>query len=472
MQTETKSFINDDFLLKTKTARHLYHSYAENLPIIDYHCHISPQEIAEDKRFTDITDLWLGGDHYKWRLIRMTGVPEAEITGDADSFTKFKHFAEALQYAVGNPMYHWTHLELKRYFDCDLILGADTAEEVYKHCNSYLKKHKMTAKSIITSSNVKFIGTTDDPSSDLVWHLKIQEDKSFKTIVAPSFRPDKAVNIDKPGFADYIESLFGSAPVRPRVLREVLFALDSDLNAFDTMGCRAADHGLDFAVFSLPSSYEEVNEIFRKGMEGAPLTREEADKYKTAMLLFCGYEYAKRGFAMQIHYNCQRQVNSRYSALLDPDTGFDCIRTHDGGAALTALLDAMDKENKLPKTILYSLNPADNELLDTVAGSFPGEDGFQKVQHGAAWWFNDTKSGMEAQLRSYANLLPLGEFIGMLTDSRSFLSYTRHEYFRRILCNMLGELVENGEYPNDDAILKELVERICYKNAAKFFDIK
>ncbi len=465
------SFINEDFLLKNETAKRLYHRYAEKMPIIDYHCHIPPREIAEDKRFSDITEIWLGGDHYKWRLIRMTGAPESEITGDCEPFVKFRRFAEALPKAIGNPMFHWTHLELKRYFGCDDILSPATAEKIYGLCNAVLARPDMSARGIISRSGVRMIGTTDDPADSLEWHEKIAADKSFETLVLPSFRPDKAVNIDKPGFADYMKVLGNAAGFEIRSVEDVKKVLTERLEFFAAHGCRAADHGLDYPVFE-EASPEVVENAFEAAMEGKPVSEKDAEAYKTAILLHCGREYARLGIVMQLHYNCQRTVNSRYTAMLGPDTGFDCIRTRDGGEALTKFLDALDKTRELPKTILYSLNPADNELLDTVAGSFAGEDGFQKIQHGAAWWFNDTKSGMEAQLRSYANLLPLGGFVGMLTDSRSLLSYTRHEYFRRILCNLIGEWVEAGEYPADEEALRDIVEGICYKNAAKFFGVE
>ncbi len=465
------SFITDDFLLKNGTARKLYHDYAENLPIIDYHCHISPAEIAMDKRFSDITEVWLGGDHYKWRLIRMTGAPESEITGNADPKTKFRRFAAALPLAAGNPMYHWTHLELKRYFDCDLTLKPSTADEIYDICCRKLADPSMSAKGIIRSSNVKMIGTTDDPADSLEWHEKIREDKSFETSVLPSFRPDNALNIDKPGFREYLEKLGKAADIKINSARDIMKALTNRLEYFCAHGCKAADHGLDYAVYS-PADEDEIERIFADAMCGKPVTRGDADKFRTAILLHCGSEYARLGVVMQIHYNCQRRVNSRYTKMLGPDTGFDCIRTDNGGEAITRLLNDLDSRGCLPRTILYSLNPADNELLDTVAGSFPGEDGVMKVQHGAAWWFSDTKSGMEAQLKSFANLLPIGQFVGMLTDSRSFLSYARHEYFRRIFCNILGEWVENGEYPNDPEYLEKIVKNVCYYNAAKFFGIE
>ena len=465
------AFINEDFLLKNETAKRLFHSYAENLPIIDYHCHISPKEIAEDKRFSDISEIWLGGDHYKWRLIRMTGAPESEITGDCDPKVKFMHFAEALPLAIGNPMYHWTHLELSRYFGCDEILDPSSAERIFDRCNKVLAEPSMSAKGIIRRSNVRMIGTTDDPVDSLEWHEKITADGDLDTLVLPSFRPDKALNIDKPGFREYIKRLGEVSGIDTGSFEGMKAALSARLEFFCAHGCRAADHGLDYAVYA-PAGSGEVEKIFAMAMRGEAVDTHSAEKYKTAVLLHCGAEYARRGVVMQLHYNCQRTVNSRCTALLGPDTGFDCIRVRDSGEALTGLLDSLDREGHLPKTILYSLNPSDNELLDSIAGSFPGEGGLQKVQHGAAWWFNDTKSGMKAQLRSLANLSLLGGFVGMLTDSRSFLSYTRHEYFRRILCNLIGEWVEAGEYPDDEGSLRRIIEGVCCKNAEKFFGLE
>ena len=463
------SYINDDFLLQSETAKRLYHRYAENMPIIDYHCHINPREIYEDRKFDNITQVWLGGDHYKWRLIRASGASEEEVTGSADDRTKFLRFAEILPKAVGNPMYPWCHLELKRYFGFDGTLSAKTADEVWEKCSDKLKD--LSACRIIEMSNVKLIGTTDDPVDSLEWHKKIAESGCCKAKVVPSYRPDKAINIDKAGFAEYIGALGKASGMEIKTANDVKKALSLRLDFFCENGCRASDHGLDYVPFA-PASDNEVEAVFSKAMKGERITREEADKYKTAILLHLGKEYAKHGTVMQLHYGVQRNTNSRKFADIGPDTGFDAIADTGCGRAVTSLLNALDSDNALPKTILYSLNPADNELLDTVAGCFPGEGVVCKVQHGAAWWFNDTKSGMEAQLKSLANLSLLGGFVGMLTDSRSFLSYTRHEYFRRILCNLIGQWVENGEYPDDEETLGGLVRDICYNNAAKFFGVE
>ena len=464
------NFMSKDFLLKGKTAKKLYHKYAANMPIIDYHCHINPQEIYEDRKFDNITQVWLGGDHYKWRLIRSNGVNEDEITADADPLVKFRHFAAMLPKAIGNPMYHWTHLELKKYFGYNGVLNEDTADEVYALCNKKLQNSDMTVRSLIAKSNVSMIGTTDDPIDSLEWHKKLLEDKSFDVTVAPSFRPDKAVNIEKAGFADYIQKLSEVSGVEIKTVADVKSALSNRLDFFCELGCRATDHGLDYVVYS-PADEKEVEKIFQTVINGGSVSQEEADKYKTSIMLHLGKEYAARGIVMQLHYGAQRNTNTKMFERLGPDTGFDCISVKDCGVNITGFLNALECENALPKTILYSLNPQDNEMLGTILGCFQGTSVAGKIQHGSAWWFNDTKSGMEAQLKSLANLSLLGNFIGMLTDSRSFLSYTRHEYFRRILCNLIGEWVDNGEYPNDEKQLGKLVQDICFYNAKKYFDI-
>ncbi|MCI8501336.1 MAG: glucuronate isomerase [Oscillospiraceae bacterium] len=462
--------ITDNFMLKNETARLLYHRYAEKMPIIDYHCHISPQDIYEDRKFDNITQIWLGGDHYKWRLIRSDGISEDEITGDADPFVKFKHFAAMLPKAIGNPMYHWTHLELKRYFDYDGILDEDTAAEVYALCNKRLQQPDMTVRNLIKKSNVKMIGTTDDPIDSLEWHIKLREDQSFPVAVLPSFRPDKAVNIEKAGFAEYIIKLSAAAGIEINGIEDVKKALSNRLDFFCELGCRATDHGLDYVVYS-PAADAAVEKIFQTVMNGGTVPQEEADRYKTAIMLHLGKEYAKRGIVMQLHYGAQRNTNANMFDRLGPDTGFDCISTKNCGENIVGFLDALERQNALPKTILYSLNPQDNELLDTIIGCFQGTETAGKLQHGAAWWFNDTRSGMEAQVKSLANLSLLGNFIGMLTDSRSFLSYTRHEYFRRILCSLIGEWVEEGEYPNDEKRLGKMIEDLCFHNAKRYFGI-
>ncbi len=466
-----KQFMDQDFLLSTPTAQKLYHDYAAEMPIIDYHCHVSPQEIFEDRRFENITQVWLGGDHYKWRVMRSNGVEEKYITGDASDREKFQKFAEALPLAIGNPMYHWCHLELKKYFGYTGTLNGETAEEVWNLCNQKLQEPGMSVRGLIAQSNVAFVGTTDDPIDSLEWHQKIAADDSIKTIVAPSFRPDKAVNIDKAGWKDYIEKLgavCGYAITDSAALEK---ALGERIAHFNAAGCRASDHGLDYVAYR-PADRAAVDAVFAKGMRGEIPTAEEAEIFKTQLVLFCAREYAKRGWVMQMHYNCLRNPNKRMFAELGPDTGDDVINTVNCGEAVAGLLNALEETGELPRTILYSLNPADNQLLDTILGAFQGTEVPGKVQHGSAWWFNDTKTGMTEQMTSLANLGLLGNFVGMLTDSRSFLSYTRHEYFRRILCDLLGKWVENGEYPADMAMLEKIVRGISYNNAARYFGIE
>ncbi len=465
------SFIHDDFILTNETAKKLYHEHAEKMPIIDYHCHINPKEIYENKKFKNITEIWLGGDHYKWRLIRSNGVPENEITGDADDYTKFLRFAEMLPRAIGNPMYHWNHLELKRYFDYDGILSAKTAEEVWNLCNEKLQSDDMSACSIIKKSNVKMIGTTDDPIDTLEWHKKIAKEGVCTAQVLPSYRPDKAVNIDKAGFVDYIKALGKAADMQINSVADVKAALIKRLDYFCEMGCKATDHGLDYIPFEIGTE-KEIDAAFKAAMKGKAITAKQADMYKTDIIVALGKEYAKRDIVMQIHYSVQRNTNKAMFAKIGADTGFDTISNRPCSEALTALLNALATHDLLPKTIVYSLNPHDNEMIDTVIGAFQGVEAAGKIQHGSAWWFSDTKSGMETQMKSLANLSLLGNFVGMLTDSRSFLSYTRHEYFRRILCNVLGTWVENGEYPADMETLGQIVEDICYNNAARYFGIE
>ncbi len=465
------TFLTDDFLLDTATARTLYHEYAASMPIVDYHCHIDPKEIYEDRRFENITQVWLGGDHYKWRLMRSNGVDEYYITGGAPDREKFQKFAESLPRAIGNPMYHWCHLELKNYFGYCGVLNADTAEEVWNLCNEKLQSDpSMSARGLITGSNVAMVGTTDNPCSDLAWHKKLREDASFAPKVCPSFRPDPALNIHKPGFAAYIAQLGETVGKTLATVQDVKDALSARIAYFDENGCRASDHGLDYVMYR-PVSDDEATAALQKALAGQPLTLEEMEGYQTALLLHCGREYAAHGWAMQLHFSCVRNPNSRMLAQLGPDTGFDCMAVTDSCAATYALMDAWEREGKLPKTILYSLNPADNEWLDTLLGAFQSSEIPGKIQHGSAWWFNDNKIGMTDQLSSLANLSVLGNFIGMLTDSRSLLSYARHEYFRRILCALIGRWVENGEYPADIPFVGGLVQDISYRNAERYFNL-
>ncbi len=466
-----KQFMDENFLLDTEVAQKLYHEYSKKMPIIDYHCHISPKEIAEDRMFSNITQLWLGGDHYKWRLIRSNGVSEDEITGDASDRVKFQHFAEAIEKCIGNPMYHWTHLELQRYFDYHGVLNSETAEEVWNLCNEKLKDPSMSVRNLIKKSNVAFIGTTDDPIDTLEWHKKIAEDNTFDVTVAPSFRPDKAVNIDKVGFCEYLKSLGEVVGYPLKTVADIKNALSDRIVFFKNAGCRASDHGLDFVPYVIGTE-EEVNAVLKKALNGESVTAEEAEMYKTDIVLHCAREYARHDIVMQLHYNALRNPNDKMFARLGPDTGFDVINSVFCGEKICSFLNHLERENSLPKTVLYSLNPADNAMLGTILGAFQGVEAKGKMQHGSAWWFNDHKEGMTSQLTSLANLSVLGNFIGMLTDSRSFLSYTRHEYFRRILCALLGKWVENGEYPCDEKSLKKIVEGISYYNAKEYFGLK
>lgn len=463
-------FLGKNFLLTTESAKKLYHEYAADLPIIDYHCHVSPREIYEDKRFSNITELWLSGDHYKWRLMRSNGVDEYYITGDADPYEKFRKFAELLPKAIGNPMYHWCHLELKNYFGYNGVLNSDTAREVWDLCEKKLTSENMGVRGIIKQSNIAFVGTTDDPVDSLEYHKKIAEDKTIDTVVAPSFRPDKALNIDKAGWREYVRLLSAVSGVEICDLASLKRALTVRMEHFNENGCRASDHGLDYVVYK-EASEEEINAVIARALAGESVSAAEAEALKTELLVHCAGEYVRLGWVMQLHYNCIRNPNSKMLALLGPDTGFDCIGPNNGSRALASLLDRMNVDGKLPRTIIYSLDAGDNGFIDTLIGAFQGTETEGKIQHGSAWWFNDNKQGMRDQLISLANLSLLGNFVGMLTDSRSFLSYTRHEYFRRILCGLIGEWVENGEYPMDEAALSAIVEGICYKNAKKYFGI-
>ena len=466
-----KNFMCEDFLLSNDTAKKLYHDYASSMPIIDYHCHISPKEIAENRTFDNISEAWLGGDHYKWRGMRSNGIDEKFITGDAAAREKFQKWAETLTKAIGNPLYHWTHLELKKYFGYTGALNGNTAEEVWTLCNEKLTSPALSVRGIIESSNVKLICTTDDPIDSLEYHLAIKNDPTCKVKVLPAWRPDKAMNVDDTLFTSYIEKLGEVSQTKISTLENLFSALRKRLDFFDTLGCKASDHGINYVPYN-PAPLEEINGIFCKALLGEAISADETEKYKTALLIFFGTEYAKRSWVMQLHYGVIRNTNSKMLANLGPDTGFDCIATAECANGIVGFLNALDEQNHLPKTILYSLNPGDNEMLGTILGCFQGTEIAGKIQHGSAWWFNDTKTGMTKQLTNLANLSLLGNFIGMLTDSRSFLSYTRHEYFRRILCNLIGTWVENGEYPNDIEALGQMVQDISYNNAVNYFEFE
>ena len=463
-----KNFMDKDFLLSTDTAKHLFHEYAENTPVLDYHCHINPQEIAEDRRFENITQVWLGGDHYKWRAMRSNGVEEQYITGNAPDREKFQKWAETLEVAVGNPLFHWSHLELQRFFDYYGVLNGETAEEVWNICNEKLQQADFSARELIKRSNVTLVATTDDPADDLRWHKMIAEDETFDVQVLPAWRPDKAMNIEKPDYTDYLKKLSAAAEMEISSFADLKAALAKRMAFFDEMGCKASDHGLEFVMY-VPETEENIEKIFAARLAGQKITREEELKFKTAFMLFMAAEVAKIGWVMQLHYGCKRDNNTVMYDKLGPDTGFDCISNHTPSAQLADFLNRVNMDGGLPRTIIYSLNPGDDAVIGTIIGCFQNSDAVGKIQQGSAWWFNDNKVGMMNQMTSLGNLGLLGNFVGMLTDSRSFLSYPRHEYFRRILCELLGNWVENGEYPNNEKMLERLVKGISYNNAVRYF---
>jgi glucuronate isomerase len=461
--------MDENFLLSTECARKLYHEFAERMPILDYHCHINPQEIAKNRQFQNITEVWLGGDHYKWRQMRSNGVDEYYITGDAPDREKFQKWAETLEKLIGNPLYHWSHLELKRYFGYGGHLCGKTAEEVWNLCNEKLQKPEMSVRGLIKRSNVTLICTTDDPVDSLEWHEKIKADETFDVRVLPAWRPDKATNIEAAIFPKYVRQLEKVSGMRIQSFEDLKEAISKRMAYFDERGCKVSDHGLDY-VACTPATGAEVEEIFQKGLRADPLSFREIAKYKTAFLQFLGKEYHRLGWVMQLHFGCKRNNSGRMFQKLGPDTGYDCINNYAPADELANFLDSLNGTDELPKTILYSLNPNDNAVIGTVLGCFQDSSVAGKIQQGSAWWFNDHKTGMTEQMTSLANLGMLANFVGMLTDSRSFLSYTRHEYFRRILCELLGGWVENGEYPEDYKVLGEIVKGISYQNAVKYFE--
>ena len=462
-----KAFLDDDFLLTTPTARRLY-QVARSMPILDYHCHLDPKEIAQDRRFENITQVWLGGDHYKWRLMRANGVDEAYITGDAPDREKFQKWAETLELAIGNPLYHWSHLELRRYFGYEGVLNGDTAQEVWELCNQKLQEPGMSARSLIANSGVTLVCTTDDPADSLEWHQQLAQDSSFPVKVLPAWRPDADMGLERPEYLDYLQRLGQAAGVEIRTYGDLKEALLSRMAFFDKMGCRASDHALTVAVCQ-PASEEELERVFQKRLEGEPLTQEELAAFQTGFLRFVAGEYKRLGWVMQLHYGCRRNNNTRMFHKLGRDTGYDAVLQGTPSLEVAAFLDLLASQDALPRMVLYSLNPNDDEGLHSVIGCFQDGTPLGRIQQGSAWWFNDHKAGMVKQLTAFANGGLLGNFIGMLTDSRSFLSYPRHEYFRRILCELLGAWVENGEYPADWKALEKMVRGVCYNNAVEFF---
>jgi glucuronate isomerase len=466
------AFMTDDFLLDTEFARRLYHGFAAQQPIFDYHCHLPPGLIAEDHRFANLYEIWLKGDHYKWRAMRSNGVDERFCTGEAEDYAKFEAWACTVPETIGNPLYHWTHLELRRPFGlAGTLLGPDTARQVWDACNDKLARPGFSARGIMTQMNVKMVGTTDDPVDDLRHHATLAADPSFATKVLPSWRPDKAFNIELTGFADYMYQLGQVCDLEIRSFADLTQALTLRLDHFAAHGCKIADHGLDEVLYG-EADERRLDAMLQRRLAGQTLTHDEVAAFKTAVLLFLADQYHARGWVQQYHIGALRNNNSRRLLTLGPDTGFDSIHDAPVAKALSRLLDAQDHQSRLPKTILYCLNPRDNEVLGTMIGNFQGDGIPGKVQFGSGWWFNDQKDGMERQLTQLAQLGLLSRFVGMLTDSRSFLSYTRHEYFRRILCRMLGRWVADGEAPADLALLGRMVENICFDNARHYFAIE
>lgn len=461
-----KAFMDEDFLLSTPTAVRLYHEVAEKLPIIDYHCHISPQDIAEDRKFENISQVWLGGDHYKWRVMRAAGVPEEKITGDATDREKFRAFASVMPELMGNPIYHWSHLELQRGFGISEPLTAENADDVYDRCNEILKGY--SARSLMRKFHVQALCTTDDPIDDLRFHEQIAAETGMEIRVLPAFRPDRAVNIEKAGFDQYIRSLSELTGRRLTSTAAVIEALCERMDHFEACGCLCADHGLDYCMFGEPNP-KLADEAFKTAMSGKCPDQNLADAYKTRVMIACAKRYAEKNWVMQIHFGCLRNINSLQFASLGADSGYDAVNSSSGVGNLAPLLNSFAENEGLPKTILYSLSPADNTALATIMACFQGGGSAGKLQQGSAWWFNDSRPGMRKQLTELAANGVLGRFIGMLTDSRSFLSYTRHEYFRRVLCELVGEWVESGQYPDDKKYLDELITNLSYENTKKYF---
>lgn len=464
-----KAFMDKDFMLQTETAKVLYHEAAEAMPIFDYHCHLNPQEINDNIQFRNIGHLMLGGDHYKWRAMLSNGVAEENIRGNGSDWDKFLAFAKTLKYAIGNPLFHWTHLELQRVFGIYDVLSEATAKDIWDRANAMLATDDFRCKRLIEKFNVALVCTTDDPIDDLHFHKEIAKDAAFKAKVLPAFRPDKAINIDRDGFQEYVVKLENASGTNTGSFIGLIDALEKRIDYFHQVGARVSDHALDKVCFAVPDA-QLAAEAYNKALRGETLTEIEVATYKTVLLQHLGRMYHKRGWVMQYHIGAQRNNNSRMFKTYGADVGFDSIADYEVAENLSKLLSIQDENNELPKTILYCLNPKDNYVLGTMIGNFQGGTP-GKLQFGSGWWFLDQRDGMEEQMKALANLGLLGHFVGMLTDSRSFVSYPRHEYFRRILCNLLGQWVEKGEYPNDIETLKELVRGICFNNAKAYFGI-
>lgn len=465
-----KCFITDNFLLSTQTARELYHSTAKTLPIIDFHNHLNPQEIYEDKCYDNLTQIWLGGDHYKWRAMRANGIPEKLITGDGDPLEKFFAWADTVQNCIGNPLYHWSHLELKRYFDIDETLTLESAERIWSECAAKLKSPDYSIQNLLRKQKVEVLCTTDDPSDDLKYHkLLMKNNIGFR--VLPTFRPNRALDIEKAGFSDYVHRFGETARTDVSDLEGLLYALEKRLDYFVEVGCHVTDHSLESNFFIPRTIFKTANAIYKKAMAGLPISAEDAAAYRGFLLTELAKLYTDRSLVMQLHIGALRNNSTRLFEKLGADIGCDSLNDFNYAPQLAGLLDTMDRTDNLPRTILYYLNPKDGPMLAAMTGNYQSNNSRirGKMQLGSAWWFCDHRRGMEHQLDTLADTGLISTFVGMLTDSRSYLSFPRHEYFRRILCNKIGEWVENGEYPQDMNYLRKLIENICYQNAKEYF---
>ncbi len=468
-----KPFMDENFLLQNETAQKLYHEHAAKMPIIDYHCHLIPKMVADDHKFNSITELWLGGDHYKWRAMRSNGVDERFCTGkDTTDWEKFQKWAETVPYTFRNPLYHWTHLELKTAFGIDKLLNPETAKEIFDECNDKLRNDpNMTARGLMRRYNVETVCTTDDPADSLEYHKQVK-DSGFEIKMLPTWRPDKAMAVDKPEeYREYIAKLGEAAGMEIRTFNDLVDALQKRHDFFEEMGCRLSDHGIE-EFYAEEYTQPEIDAIFAKVMNGGTLTPEEVDKFKSAMMIVFGEMDYESGWTQQFHYGAIRDNNSKMFKLLGPDTGFDSIGEFNTAKKCAKYLDKLNSRGKLAKTILYNLNPCANEVMATMLGNFQDGSVAGKIQLGSGWWFLDQKDGMQKQMNALSLLGLLSRFVGMLTDSRSFLSYPRHEYFRRTLCNLVGTDIENGEIPYtgyEEKRVNQMIEDICYNNAKNYF---
>ena len=468
-----EGFINDNFLLYSNLAIELYTNYASTLPIIDYHCHLPPDQIAHNHKFKSITDIWLNGDHYKWRAMRAFGVSEEYITGDASDFEKFKKWAEVVPYTLRNPLYHWAHMELKNPFGINNLLDGDSATWIYEHTGNQLQQDEFSTQRLLQRFNVEMVGTTDDPADDLLYHEQLAN-SDFKTRVLPSFRPDKCFNLtDKDNFRDYIFKLGSIAKIEISDLDSLLNALFQRIEDFHHVGCRIADHGLSYMPYVGNSSADEINQIFKSVLEGddSKATEEVKESFTFYILTNLAKKYHEKDWSQQFHLGAFRNTNTRNKIILGADTGFDTIGDYKQGERLWKFLDFLQQSDQLTRTIIYNLNPSDNALFASMIGNFQGEGIKGKIQFGSAWWFLDQLDGMREQVNTLSNLGLLSCFVGMLTDSRSFLSYSRHDYFRRMLCDIFAEDILKGKLPNDKEWIGKIIEDICYRNAKEYFKV-